>query len=616
MLESYYYILIETIICLVISISLVYFYARKNINPFVLFLTWITWFLNLTLIVLLTFDIYYTTKESEGIEAIPDLTDNIIHYGYMIIYWSTFILGWIFIPLIKSYEKCGEFTKIKKLKLSLKRNLRFYGILLVIDIVILIYSLIKFNLRVTEFLAKNGFLIFGIIFFFFLLSYSLVNCPKSLYNKLNYSKQIKYYEWKTNKLFENLEEIKYDLINSFFQLKSTIDNINDIDRNNEDDSLGIRNSSNIKSLIIEKEYKKNKKRNNINEDLKEEPKQIKDYLKYMKIIYKDFVETSKELGIDLKKEKYEETEPIKNVNDLIALNRTINQKKLDSFRTQYLIKSNYKNWMILNTLEYLKNNKNNIIIEKEKEITDIEEKEKENIKKELILPLKDQGFIPLEDFSCCKIFYYSYIKKLFLLIFLIISIIAGIITILCEIIMIFTEDFVARNLGKIDNIYLLHITILLPLIFFIMMSNYTLFKIKISSYIYMYGHKQTDSASLMVFTSYLSRIYFAICLNCMQCFNHFSDTKMTRFQIFFKKADDILPNVLKYSPFVLLLFLILFLFNIPGKIAHCAGYNLFEFESEQRDLGIKAGHKYLMTLNRKLNGKLLEDNDPKVFEER
>ena len=79
-----------------------------------------------------------------------------------------------------------------------------------------------------------------------------------------------------------------------------------------------------------------------------------------------------------------------------------------------------------------------------------EEKEKENIKKELILPLKDQGFIPLEDFSCCKIFYYSYIKKLFLLIFLIISIIAGIITILCEIIMIFTEDFVARNLGKID----------------------------------------------------------------------------------------------------------------------------------------------------------------------
>ena len=149
MLESYYYILIETIICLVVSISLIYFYARKNINPFVLFLTWITWFLNLTLIVLLTFDIYYTTKESEGIEAIPDLTDNIIHYGYSIIYWSTFILGWIFIPLIKSYEKCGEFTKIKKLKLSLKRNLRFYGILLVIDIVILIYSLIKFNLQVT-----------------------------------------------------------------------------------------------------------------------------------------------------------------------------------------------------------------------------------------------------------------------------------------------------------------------------------------------------------------------------------------------------------------------------------------------------------------------------------
>ena len=84
-LASYYYILIETIICLIISISLIYFYARKNINPLVLFIACITWFLNLTLIVLLTFDIYYTqTKEGKG--NIPKITDNIIHYGYKIIY--------------------------------------------------------------------------------------------------------------------------------------------------------------------------------------------------------------------------------------------------------------------------------------------------------------------------------------------------------------------------------------------------------------------------------------------------------------------------------------------------------------------------------------------------
>ena len=30
--------------------------------------------------------------------------------------------------------------------------------------------------------------------------------------------------------------------------------------------------------------------------------------------------------------------------------------------------------------------------------------------------------------------------------------------------------------------------------------------------------------------------------------------------------------------------MILFYFNIPGKIGYCCGYNLFEFESKKRDI--------------------------------
>ena len=626
-LASYYYILIETIICLIISISLLYYYARKNINPLVLFIAWITWFLNLTLIVLLTFDIYYTQTD-KGKGDIPEITDNIIRYGYKIIYWSTFLLGWIFIPLIKSYEKSGEFTKIEKLKSSIKRNLRFYFILFVIDIVLFIYSLIKFGSKNTLILAKGGSLIFGIIFFFFLLSYSLIKNPKNLYNRLDYSKQIEYYEWKANKFFEKIEEIKYDLIESFFQLKSTIDNIdiNEIDENNEDDDLKIRATSKNTSLSIEKQYKKNIKRkysiNNMDDELtvkSKAPKQIKDYLHDMKKMYNNFLEISKDVGIDLKKEKDEKTEPIVNVNDLILLNRRINKKKEDSFRMQYRINNNYKNWMTFNTLEYLKNNKNNVVKVKEKEIDDIEEKK--DIKKDEILTLEEQGFIPLQNFSTCKKFYYSHIRKIFIFIFFIISIIAVVITVFCEIFMMFKIEYVHYILGGINNIYLLHITILIPLLYFTLMSNYSLLKIKITSYIYMYGHKQTDSVSLMVFTSYLSRIYFAVCLNCMQCLNQFSEDEMTKFQIFFNKVqtkneDDVILKLCRYSPCVLLLFILLFLFNIPGKIANCIGFNLFEFKSEERDLGIKKGHKYLMTLNKKLNGQLLEHHDPRVFEER
>ena len=52
---------------------------------------------------------------------------------------------------------------------------------------------------------------------------------------------------------------------------------------------------------------------------------------------------------------------------------------------------------------------------------------------------------------------------------------------------------------------------------------------------------------------------------------------------------------------------------------HCCGKNLFEFNTEERNMNIDKGHKYLilkriMTLNKKLNGKALDYNDYIMFE--
>ena len=135
--------------------------------------------------------------------------------------------------------------------------------------------------------------------------------------------------------------------------------------------------------------------------------------------------------------------------------------------------------------------------------------------------MEEEGFIPLEDFTKCKTFYYSKIKIYFIFLLFVFNIIAGILTVFCEILLLFKFDLIFRLINRINNIILLHFVILIPLIYLIYMSNYTLFKIKVSSYIYMYGHNQTDSVSLMIFSSYLSRIYFAICLNFLQTINQF-----------------------------------------------------------------------------------------------
>ena len=622
MLESYYYILIEVSICFVITICLLKYYARKNINPVVIITAFLTWFLNLVLIVLLLFDIYYTQKKEGMNSEMPNITKNIIIYGYNIIYWSTFLLGWIFIPLMQSYEDSGEFTKIEKLKNSLKENLIYYGILLVIIIILLVFTIIKFGIEKTLIIIKDGSLIFGLFFFFFLLSYSLIKYPKTLYFKLNNSKQIQYHEWRANKFFNRLDEDKFDLINIFSCLKLTINNINEIDKiNDEKDIKSIKESINT-SINSKNSKNSRKKRGSLSMDLTDEPKKIKDYLEYMDKEYDNFLKLSSEFGIDLEKEKEEEQKPITSIKDLIKLNRKIKRKKQDNLRMQCRIKNCYNRWEILNTLFYLNNKKNEEDEEKNNKKKKENDEKEIDTKKELLFSLEEEGFIPLTNFSNFKIFYYSKLKKYFIFIIFIIHIIAVIITITCEIIMMSGFDIISKFLGIINNIYILHITTLIPFIYLIFMSNYTLFKIKISSFIYMYGHKQTDSVSLMVFSSYLSRIYFAVCLNCIQCLNQFSDNKISNFQEFFGIIKNENENnyfifiLCRFSPFVLFLFLIFFFFNIPDKLANFLGYNLFEFETEERDLMIKDGHAYLMNLNKKLGGKLLKYHDKKIFEER
>ena len=324
-------------------------------NKLVFFTAYITWLMNFILVILLPFDIYYTQTGKGKDNGMKDFTENIIKYGYGITYWSLFILSWIIIPLLQSYEGSGEFTKMEKLKSSLKENAIFYSILGVISIIILLISFIKQGFDYTFIFAKDCSLFFGIILFFFLLSYSLIKYPKTLYENLNLKRLSKYYEWEVNQFFEKLEEIKYDLINKFVRLRVTIDHINGKDA---------LNSSNISK------GKNNKNDNNssLQSDLSEKTREVKDYLTYMDKKYKDFEKNSSEFGISLSKEKDDDIKHINKVDDLIELNRKINKKINDHLRMQCRIRNCYNKWAILNTILLMteSDDKNEIKIEKKK----------------------------------------------------------------------------------------------------------------------------------------------------------------------------------------------------------------------------------------------------------
>ena len=646
MLESHQCIIIEIALCSILTFIILFYYARKGTNKVVLITAYISWFLNFVYILLLPFDIYYYTQAVEGREVeIPQITQNIINIGYNIIYWVLYVFSWIFIPLMQSYENSGEFTKFGKLKSSLKANLIYYTTLLGIMVFIIFYILFSFGRKtfLTLFNAlKNFSLLYGILIFFFLLSYSLVKMPKALYEKMNLKKQIKYYEWRANKYYEKLDSTRYDLVNLFRKLKNTIMKIKNNDENN---ILNKKGSLNMSSSTIEQDKKKLKKEKSSSLDWTEpKPITIDDYLEYMENLYNNFSKNANKYGIDIIKDKIEnenendeeEKNIIKNIYELTILNRKVNKKMQNNSRMKYRIKNCYRNWAILNTIFFHK--KENVKKDnKDIDYKKIEDNNNNNNNSNIINNndinidieniLEKEGFIPLDDFSNIKIFYYSKVKVCFYFISLVFLIITGLIAVIFEVLMMKPKfiNFIKFHLG---NILISHLVILIPFIYLISMSLHTLFKIKFSNYIYMYSPRQTDSVSLMIFSSYLSRVLFAICLNVVQINVQLSEensddnqdhrTKFEEFLGLKMKEDEgnIILLLCKYCPFVLILFIVLFYFNIPGKIANYLGFNLFEFESEERDSGISDGHRYLMGLNKKLNGKYLDHKNNIIFEER
>ena len=615
MFESHVSIIVELIISFILCLFIVFYYSRRKMSLIIFFTSLACWFLNLFLIILIPYDIYYSQSE----DPIPETSKNFIYVGYQLTYWILFILSWFVIPIMREYECCGEFRPIEKLKMSLRSNVKFFIIVGVIGLFAIIFCLIAYGYQMTFLLVKNFALIYGIIFFFFLLSYGIIKYPKTLYLKYRYEKQIKYLEWKADNFISKLNSLIKDIINHYARLKATKEFYNeeankDKDKNkNIEEEKKVISSNHLENEEDEQDLKKYKK-----------PKRVEDYLPEIEQKIVEFREIAGEMGIDITKDYFDNQPPIEEYSELIDINKKINSKQNDDLRIKCRLRNCYMRWVRLNTVKYytknnIENNENN------NDYNKLEDKHTEDTGDNIITSnnnnnqeektLEQEGFIPLTGFTNYKLLYHSAIKKYFYLVLLILSIIAGIIIVLWEFCLVcgFTFITVYKN---IKSIVAIHIMTIIPLIYLIGMSNYTLFKIKISSYLFMYGPRQTDSVSLITFSSYLSRIYFAICLNYVQTVNQFSSKQTrTEFETFFGLDEyNYILSLCRYAPIILYIFIILFYFNIPGKIGSCFGYNLFEFESKKRDLGIEKGHDYLMDLNKKLNGQKLDYNDNKIFE--
>ena len=560
---------IESILCLLFSIVLYFYFVRKDTHISVTIGSITVWFLTFVLIVFIPYDIYFYNLCNENnlicnTTMIINKTDNesvinntqeidvdyiknginILNILYAINYWLIFILSWLIIPIIKSYDSSGYFITSEKLKFAIKENIVFFIILIVVSIIGYIAICIIFE-YINPFFLKNisiGLtLSWGLIQVFFFLGYSLVKLPKNLLSHYNYLNEKSFIEWEIQDLREYMKEIFVtELAKISLELKKTL---KEFDKNDED--FPLKKYREYFNNVIDKfnEYKP----------------------KYLDICESGFND--------------DEIQYAKDINELALLHQNVKLKIIDYQRGIYLMKKKYKKWLLILSILSLKKNE---------------------FKDEIALNTEIEKGIKYVELSKTEQIYYIYIKPIYKISFAVISILLEIITLYGEISSSISEDsfsIMGALITLTNNIVLVHFITLLQIIFLFYLCFYTIFKMKVSFLCQMYGNRQTDSNSVLFVCNMMARIGFPICINFCQITGltdliinqNYGTGTMKSNSEGLEQAEHLYKELIQFFPLILILLSLLNLFNIFSKIGSCMGFSSFQIKNEDTESNITEG---------------------------
>ena len=586
-MEIYHYIILEAIISFILAIFIILSYVRKGTNKLVILISLLTWFCDFYLVINLPYDICITNKQKRNVNLTEaeEKTSKIIQINYQIAYWITFCLAWVIIPLLKSYESNGEFTKWEKIKYAIKSNLILYGVVLFICLLLFIWAYFKLAKETISFFFKNIYnfnYILGLSIMLLLLSYSLVKLPKFIYEKINYQKTIQYYEYTAKNINDKLSVVKIDLKEHGHQLLETIEDTK-IMQEMTDDKIFVGNKA-----------------------ISSDNKSIAHYQKYMKEKFDYLYQNSKLFDIELKSNSFgTKHEPIKDKKKLVQLINKIMKEEWDDLRLQCQMQIIYSKWSTLKSI---------IIIGKKNKMLSNSNYSKigKDKSEKTIIDKLDESFVLLNNIPSLKVWYYLKIRRIIIFILTIFFLIFGGIIFISEISISLPWNLSIFSLiiSSVTNVLVLHIILFIQIIYLLGMSMYTLFRLKISGYFGMYPHKQTDSVSLLYFSDNINRIIFPLCLNVIMMANKGNDTSKTILESIFgiNMQNKVFVFYNNYSPLILILCVLINGFNIFLKLGKCFGIDNFYIESEKRDNDIEEGYNLLMNMNKKSMGKLIVNN--------
>ena len=193
------------LLCVILfTVMLLYKFASKSTQWWVLVLVFFSWNMDFAVIVLIPYDVEMTLR---------GLQDNWLETAWKVMYWTLFVMCWFVLPVSQGYLMGGEFTFFGKLGTALYRRIRTILVMSALGLAFIIYLFIRGTLdpqNVPAFLVAMSNC-WGLFLIIMLLGYGLVAIPRSAWNNGNIKATLNYYYFKTVGIDQNLSDNKHDL---------------------------------------------------------------------------------------------------------------------------------------------------------------------------------------------------------------------------------------------------------------------------------------------------------------------------------------------------------------------------------------------------------------------
>mmetsp|Transcript_42536 Transcript_42536/g.96281 ORF Transcript_42536/g.96281 Transcript_42536/m.96281 type:complete len:622 (+) Transcript_42536:199-2064(+) len=158
-----------------LCVFLTWWYASRELVPlWISMIIGVSWFLGFSGTLLLPLDIAQATTFGPS----PSML-----LAWKVVYWSTFLLTWVVLPVLYEAWYAGEITWMGRFKSALKVNLKFYCLTLVLGVVFGVYLMVSNNMTlsaVSDFAMLFGNT-YGLLLVIALMGNGLVELPRAIW---------------------------------------------------------------------------------------------------------------------------------------------------------------------------------------------------------------------------------------------------------------------------------------------------------------------------------------------------------------------------------------------------------------------------------------------------